>query len=97
MSLNVTKRLSHKLWDYSEEGWVLRDGSSDQKVNDNKVVTFNCGIYMLVDGQEQYVGRAEGFTDNDVLKTNIQGVPTSMLADVSHVIDGLVAALQADN
>lgn len=97
MSLIIKNTLSRKEWEYSEEGWVLKNGLSDQRVSDGKVTNFNCGIYKLVENEqpsEQYAGNANGFLDNDTLKININGVPASELAEVSAVVENMVGALE---
>ena len=98
MSLILKSQSLTKQWDYSEDNWLLQGGNSSQRKSDGKVVSFDCQIYLIdeVDSEvETFVGTANGHLENDVLKTNINGLTISQLAEISHIIDNLIAAIEA--
>lgn len=94
-TLEITKTSQQHSWNYTENEWKLVGTSQHNKVdNAFDLANFNCQIYKVVNGEDNYLGDASGYNSGDGIKTNISNVPTADLPAVATVVNNLVEALQ---
>lgn len=93
MSLVINSTSVQKDWTFTENGWKL-NGNSNHNGTTGAINNFNCQVFKLEGDVELYDGNANGFRNGENLKVNINDVPTSLLAEVSQVIEDLVDALE---
>ena len=91
-NLTINGSTVHKSWTYVDGDWKLQ-GSSQHDAEHISVKHYDCRIFKMTGEAGSYAGEAGADRSGDQLVTAVNQVSAADLAQVSQVLEGLVAAL----